>query len=286
MSNVKCRFCGSPTKKETVCPECKCITTDSIPEDVSSNSKFTDYSYNNYSSKLLNFIFQSWNKFQTALLFKDDFISKLIKLFLSPITTLNPLVNVPKKGKIIDIGCGRGDFLKHLPNEMDYRGVDIVDYGLKDPKIVVLNFETQSIDEQFDIARSIHSVEHAQKPKVFLNKISQVTDKGGILILATPNSKFWLRKYFGEDWVTLKVKTHYCILNPDSIEKELKSLGFQVLDSSTYTLFSHIESIGRKFNLKNNFFSFALFVLLLYPLGVLEKIFGVADSIIIYAKKN
>jgi len=285
MNTIICRFCGSKTNVNELCTICKCITTASIPEDISANSKFTDYSYNNYSSNFLNYIFQNWNRTNSFLIFKKDIISKFIKLVLSPITTTNPVIDLPSKGSLIDIGCGRGDFLKYLPEEIDYLGVDIVDYGLNDPKITILNFETDQVNGTFNFARSIHSIEHAQNPGSFLKKISGLVEKDGLLILATPNSKFWLKKYLGENWITLKVKTHYCILSPEALEKELKDLGFQILDSSTYTLFSYIGSFTEKFKLKQNILSFFIFVFLSYPLAVLERLFGVADSIIIYAKK-
>ena len=91
---------------------------------------------------------------------------------------INKAYNLPKKPKILDIGCGKGyllfDFLKVIPDAQIY-GLDISEYALKNSKPEIkdklllgnardLPYE----DNHFDLVISINTLHCLEAPDLFL----------------------------------------------------------------------------------------------------------------------
>jgi len=122
---------------------------------------------------------------------KEDIKEKL-KVYL-------PLIgNIDKTKKILDIGCGRGEFLELL-YENGYKnlyGVDINDKMTKEIKYDIkvyiedgIQFLKKQQTSSYSIITSFHMVEHIEFDKVleFIKEAFRVLDKEGILIIETPN---------------------------------------------------------------------------------------------------
>lgn len=95
--------------------------------------------------------------------------------------------------KILDVGCGLGDFtslLKGLNNRVF--GTDIVDVRQNENKKSFSFFlspkdKISFSDDYFDFVTNFDVIEHVEDDTLFVNEIYRVTKPGGLVVTITPN---------------------------------------------------------------------------------------------------
>lgn len=115
--------------------------------------------------------------------------SKLIKHLIEK-------YNFKKNTKVLDVCCGRGEFINEFINEglVGY-GIDIENTCLKYfPRINFNQFDLENNnfpykDDFFDLIFSKSVVEHFHKPEKILKECFRVLKPGGIIITLTPSWK-------------------------------------------------------------------------------------------------
>ena len=162
-----------------------------------------------------------------------------------------PLTNYPKKlinylirrldlekdQKILELGCGRGEFLNEFKlGGLDAYGVDISDYCKK--FFPSLNFKQVDLakeklpyeDNFFDVIFSKSLIEHFYYPEKIMNEAYRLLKPGGIIITLTPDWEF-IYKSFYEDYThrtpftSVSLKDIHSICNFREIEvKKFKQL--------------------------------------------------------------
>jgi ubiquinone/menaquinone biosynthesis C-methylase UbiE len=104
--------------------------------------------------------------------------------------------------KILDVGCGNGDFSNYL--SLNYK-VDIIGVDFSNESIRIANEKKQHFstntasfavadaenlqysNEEFDIVISCECLEHVPDPQKMINELYRVVKKGGYVILTTEN---------------------------------------------------------------------------------------------------
>jgi SAM-dependent methyltransferase len=108
--------------------------------------------------------------------------------------------NIRSPKKIIDVGCGKLFFyniLDELEVKGEYLGIDINPAELLDPskklvsKVLKENFLTYKIDQKFDLVACLWVLEHIKEDERAFKKISEITNKEGMLLLALPSVWSW-----------------------------------------------------------------------------------------------
>jgi ubiquinone/menaquinone biosynthesis C-methylase UbiE len=103
-----------------------------------------------------------------------------------------PYVSQYFKGKVLDVGCGIGDYLRYNKNAI---GAEINQYNVDYCKSIgcsaflikdgILPFN----DNSFDGVILDNVLEHLTDPQSVLNEISRVLNTGGILVIGVPGIK-------------------------------------------------------------------------------------------------
>jgi 2-polyprenyl-3-methyl-5-hydroxy-6-metoxy-1,4-benzoquinol methylase len=109
------------------------------------------------------------------------------------------LVN-SQPGKIVDVGCGQGNFHRYLDlDRQEYIGVDIVRYpefpdAGKFIQSDLDRCELKLPDNYAEVVCSIETIEHLENPRALMRELVRITAPGGKIIVTTPNQLSLLSK--------------------------------------------------------------------------------------------
>lgn len=241
------------------------------------------YSYDYYSS--------GGNNFKTSIekMLSYYFLSRQKKM----------IHQFKKEGKILDIGCGSGNFLSSFSSkEWESYGVEPnpVGYDLSKEKMKnnIFNKELSDCkfpDNYFDVITMWHVLEHIYDPNEELQEINRILKDDGILILSIPNIKSLGFRIAGKHWFHLDAPRHLCHFDPATISEILRKNGFEILKMN----FPFVEypldlyhSIINKF--RKNKYTQTLLILPVLILSFILKPSGslaeVSETMTIYCKKG
>jgi len=105
-----------------------------------------------------------------------------------------------KGERLLDIGCGDGTLGHFAKNKYkEVYGIDISEEALRIAekrgiivKKVNLNEEKLPFEnEYFDAVTCLDVIEHVFEPRDLIKEINRVLKRGGILIISTPNIRYW-----------------------------------------------------------------------------------------------
>lgn len=110
--------------------------------------------------------------------------------------TISALNLLPRKGLILDLGCGDGAYTKEIVNDNFIVGADI-DYKIL-PKVPIPNSVFVGVNaeklpfkgKKFDNVLCVDVIEHADNDKEIIKEISRIIKKKGYLVISIPNENF------------------------------------------------------------------------------------------------
>jgi SAM-dependent methyltransferase len=131
-----------------------------------------------------------------------------------------------KADRILELGCGRGGYLRNVSNRLNARfvvGVDFSKASLLGSEVLsplIYNIEEGDLplkDETFDLVLLLDVIEHLFDPDHVLDEILRVLKRGGYVIITTPNLASWYNRLcllFGWQPFWTEVSTKFVIGNP------------------------------------------------------------------------
>lgn len=146
----------------------------------------------------------------------------------------DPFLPSDKNSKILDIGCGMGQFLLLLKNKgyKNFQGIDLskeqIDFcktiGINKIKLIDAFDFLKDKNEVYDFIIANDFIEHIEKNKIlkFLSLIYKSLKKGGKLILKTSNTSNFLA--LDARYIDF---THSVGFSPQSLKQILVVSGFQ-----------------------------------------------------------
>jgi 2-polyprenyl-3-methyl-5-hydroxy-6-metoxy-1,4-benzoquinol methylase len=141
-------------------------------------------------------------------------------------------------GKLLEIGCARGDFLRLARDWFDTSGVE-PNPELADSSSQVAPVYRDVIERTpwhgFDVIASFHVIEHVDSPRSFISAAAERLKPGGLLVIETPNIDSLPFKLLKSRWRQF-IPEHYFFFSPKTIFRLASEHGFQV-DS--------VETIGK-----------------------------------------
>lgn len=169
-------------------------------------------------------------------------------------------VSQDKKYTLLDVGCSQLDF-GDANTSIESFGIDINDSKVYDAahfKKCNLDKETLPFsNEFFDIVIAGEILEHVKRPFEFIEEISRVLKKEGLLLLSTPNPQYYLeilKELFGsktiDDWEHLNLfsrihltnyaqKNHLKLINVKRYKFWIPFIKLMVLSEWTPPLFNY-----------------------------------------------
>ena len=144
------------------------------------------------------------------------------------------------KGKLLDLGCGEGHFLKHASLQgWDVSGIDLKAENTEFAKKVlqIKNVHCAPLGEvllpekTFNVVTLYDLIEHLSNPFSELKKINKLLQPRGLVVISTPNVKNSI--FMKERWTGYIVKGHIYFFSKKTLTQMLQRAGFKVIFSKT-----------------------------------------------------
>jgi SAM-dependent methyltransferase len=160
-------------------------------------------------------------------------------------------VTGPPPRRALDIGCGRGLFLRALA-QLGFTavGTELPGFAFTaDPGVEFLQATAEALpfaDGCFDLVSIWHVLEHTTDPAAVLHGIARVLKPGGILALAVPNFGSWQAHHFGRHWFHLDLPRHQYHFRPAALSRLLAEQHVELIEVRTQSwdqnLYGFIQS--------------------------------------------
>lgn len=176
--------------------------------------------------------------------------------FLEKIKTIRQLTG-KQNPKILDIGCGWGDFLTVVKQSgLGYLGVDESNAAIEICRSKGLNCKKHP-SGRFSAITCFQVIEHIKNPLSFLKNCRKMLKKNGVILITTPNNDSPERKKAGSNWSVYNTDSHFVFYNKKNLAGLLIKAGFKNVkvetDEPRYLSFGYLLSRFNELSL-NNFF--------------------------------
>jgi len=202
-----------------------------------------------------------------------------------------------KKGKLLDIGCSYGYFLKLAQGYgWETYGIEISDYVSHYCRQKLnLNVFTGDVREAhypsqyFDVITMFHVLEHVLDPLDYLREINRILKPDGLIVVEVPNIGSLKAKLAKKNWISFKPPEHLYYFSLKTIIQFLNETGFQPVkvDTSggTYTL-TALDKLGLENVRQGVIRHFKYLAWLKNLVQFIQKLLRWQDVIIVYAQKK
>jgi SAM-dependent methyltransferase len=165
--------------------------------------------------------------------------------------------NLPssKKANFLEIGCGTGDFIKHLRDEekLEITGSEVYLKGLvyakrNQPDVNFIQFDVTKgqIGRKFDMIVAFDVIEHIDDDLAALSNINRMLENNGIAIISVPQHMF----LWGPLDEIVKHKRRY---SRDELRRKMETSGFKVRYTTSFVfLLFPLMLVARLFDKKRD----------------------------------
>lgn len=169
--------------------------------------------------------------------------------------------NLPRPangGRLLDAGCGNGQFLSLAQNagwritgfDLDPKAVETA--RSRCPDVRLGGFETvQQERDLYDAITVSNVIEHVYQPKELLTNCYRLLKAGGYFWIITPNVGSYGHSEFKSDWRGLEPPRHLQLLSWNLLQRLLEEAGFKKVTRAFWQpeyLSSYISSKAIKLN--------------------------------------
>lgn len=177
----------------------------------------------------------AWGKFA-------DFVERSqAKVDRKRVQTCTRLFPKREKRRLLDVGCGKPDFLLSATEQTswDVAGIDFSADGWQDERydrlnLTVTDLHNAHFEEGFDVITMWHYLEHDYDPPKTLKKVASLLKPGGKLIAEVPDPYSLTRKWQGEFWEGWHAPRHTVLYSHASFEALAKASGLHLRTHKHY----------------------------------------------------
>jgi len=148
-------------------------------------------------------------------------------------------------GKVLDIGCGNGQFLEQVKSfaDIDIHGTEMQGSSAqRASKIKDINLKIGELNPEnyskayFDVVSMFHVFEHLKKPKDYLNIIDKIIKPEGYLVISFPNIDSWQSRFFKGKWLHLDPPRHLFFFKPKDFVVLMKERGYELIEENYFSI--------------------------------------------------
>lgn len=159
-----------------------------------------------------------------------------------------------RSGRLLDIGCNYGFFLRECETHFETFGIDVSQHAVAQANVFASKSQLALYDVQqglpyddgaFEVVTMFDTLEHLKNYNEVLKEIHRVLKDGGLLVLTTPNRWSINSILFGRDYWTKRDKTHVVVFSRNSLKNVLALAGFRQLRIRTISFLHFLGDFGR-----------------------------------------
>ena len=229
-----CKICGNSENKKSFqisemmlgfrdefnyfeCSKCGCLQIAEIPKNI---EKYYPPNYCSFKkqNKSKNFLKQILKvKRDKYILFKKGLVGKIIsKKYPNMFFDMISRIELNYNSKILDVGCGAGNFLYSL-NKIGFKNLVGVDPYLrestKEGGVEIYNKRIHELpdNQKYDFIIFNHSFEHISEQLQTLVKVYKLLSKGGVCLIRMPIKTDYIWNCYGINWVQIDAPRHFLL---------------------------------------------------------------------------
>lgn len=210
-----------------------------------------------------------------------------------------PYLPKQKSVRVLDVGCGKPDFLAHLTKNplISGTGVDLVSADWENPKyanitLKACDWKTVKFNEKFHLISAWHYLEHDYDLKTTVSRFYDLLEPNGSVIIEVPMFEGVLQKLQKEHWqgwhsprhMTLFSRNSWTVLFPQDKWKLVRHQSYGTLSAFTLWWLGHRQKRLTNWSgsMEPYFWSLVAWKIILAPIFLLEKIipFGIQTVVL------
>lgn len=179
--------------------------------------------------------------------FLDNFVHILIRMIIPFSTYLDAKSRhifklARKPGKLLDVGCGNGEFLRFARKYgwnvvgIDFDENAVSEAGLDGLDVRVGSMEVITGGEKFDFISLSHVIEHVYDPAEFIRSCYSLLNDGGTLWLETPNIESLGHSIYKSNWRGFEPPRHLILFNQAALSELCLESGFASVEQKLHGL--------------------------------------------------
>jgi len=151
---------------------------------------------------------------------------------------LSRLLTFASSGRLLDFGCGRGDFILAARRFFDVQGVDIAPRMRPQARSLPVfqgRLEDAGFpDGSFDVVTAVEVLEHLYDPQRTLREIHRIMKTQGILLLQTGDADSFRAHLNLDTWTYLQPPIHLNVYSRRGLTAIANRLGFEQVKSWSF----------------------------------------------------
>ncbi|HEV2147054.1 MAG TPA: class I SAM-dependent methyltransferase [Longimicrobiaceae bacterium] len=226
MPAIPCPVCDSPdfrvysTKnrnRTVICRGCGLFYTNPLPEPEELRARVTESDM--YTEDQLR---------------KVDFFRRRAETLFDRVERLRP------PGRVLDVGCAIGtELVVARERGWDGVGIELSGSSVRVARERGLEVRETPLEEcgfpdgSFALVTLNHVLEHIPDPAPLLTEVRRILADDGLLFVAVPNVRSWIRYLRGEDYAWTFQDDHFLHFSTSTLPRLLRRHGFRVLEVET-----------------------------------------------------
>lgn len=174
-------------------------------------------------------------------------------IVLNAIKRTDQIRKIRQTGSLLDIGAGKGYFVKVATEYFDAIGIelspDAVKAGVKDGlNLICGDFLSQDFEiKKFDIVTLWDVLSSFEDPNPVISKIGAILKPGGLLVMTLPYASSLTARILGRFWPLMIPPINFSYFSRSSVHRLMRKYNFSLLRMSCDAKKVTLDFIIRKF---------------------------------------